>query len=132
MAHLGERRLAERPRTAERGGEPTDSTSGEIECTARTAQAESLHRQDLIDTHHFVIAEYELFSTIEEDENGVPAHDILARCETMLNVTSAAMNLVLSERRDDLRTVAESYLSAQIERHEKVSSWRDQASSGRA
>lgn len=47
--------------------------------------------------------------------------DEIARCETIVNITSAELERVHKEKLEDFKWAAEEYLRTQIEFHERVS-----------
>lgn len=47
--------------------------------------------------------------------------DAIARCETVLNITSSELERVEQERIQDVRSVCETYLDSQLELHQLVS-----------
>lgn len=71
--------------------------------------------QALIDTHKLAIA---LHNSLGDDPDS--DQDCLARCETILNITSAEIERVHSDRNEDLCRLSMELLDAQIEYHERV------------
>lgn len=85
-----------------------------------------LSLQGLIQTHRKALAQHAALNretpTGEDNDNlGSSAREeAIARCETVLNITSAEIERVHAERAQDLKTLAEQFLDGQMQFHEKV------------
>ncbi|GAA6012931.1 hypothetical protein JCM10207_008383 [Rhodosporidiobolus poonsookiae] len=71
----------------------------------------------LIDLHRALLARYRQLARLSS--SGEPTADVLARCETVLNITCAEIERVRVERTDDLRVAVEGWLDAAIEVQEQ-------------
>ncbi|GAA5963101.1 hypothetical protein JCM3765_001770 [Sporobolomyces pararoseus] len=73
----------------------------------------------LISTHKEVVAEYRRLSRLSAFERADQIEQ-LARCETILNITCAEMDLIRKQRIEDLKGVIKTLLDIQIEEKEKA------------
>lgn len=68
----------------------------------------------LIEAHKLIVEQHRQALPIDDEE-------AISRCETLLNLTTAEMELVHEQQLQDLRQFSENYLDAQITMHTEVS-----------
>ncbi|GAA5980703.1 hypothetical protein JCM5350_006358 [Sporobolomyces pararoseus] len=73
----------------------------------------------LISTHKEVVAEYRRLNRLSAFDRADQIEQ-LARCETILNITCAEMDLIRTQRTEDLKDVVKTLLDIQIEQEEKA------------
>ncbi|TNY23505.1 hypothetical protein DMC30DRAFT_347374 [Rhodotorula diobovata] len=73
----------------------------------------------LIDLHRSLLSLYIRLSRVSTSDP-TASHEQIARCETLLNITSAEMVRVAAERTEDLAEVVRQWLDAQVSKHEQV------------
>lgn len=75
--------------------------------------------QALIDLHRTLLVQYTRLSSLSTSETAPPLEQ-LGRCETLLNITCAEMARIADERTQVLAEAVESWLEAQVRKHEQV------------
>ncbi|GAA5970913.1 hypothetical protein JCM11641_004506 [Rhodosporidiobolus odoratus] len=77
-----------------------------------------LQYSPLIDLHRTIVTTYRRLSRMTSSD--AAAHDALARCETMLNITCAEMHRVMDERNEEMKSAVEDWLAAVIAEKEQT------------
>lgn len=75
--------------------------------------------QLLIDLHRSLLSLYIRLSRLSTSDP-TASHEQIARCETLLNITSAEVVRVAVERTEDLAEAVRQWLDAQVSKHEQV------------